>query len=240
VSELDSVLRDFLKTSRSMETNIVSVISDSNRDIEMILKELLIYLDATSKNLEKVQGSITKFVVDYTTDQKPEIIIKELSGVVTTIKEYHTKITTIDVKNTDRILEFIKLVGTTNQRFLKQILAVVGEITEKVNAYDPRFISNGNDLTEIKNILKVIISEVKDTKVNVSKNQDNLMTVIENMMDTSVKRVTSTENVEVQKIKSDEEKAKAKIALIGKIIGILLGSGGMIYLLIDVIIKGGK
>ena len=62
---IDGALRDFLRTTRSMETNIVSVISDSNRDIEMILKELLIYLDATSKNLEKVQSSLSTFVLDY-------------------------------------------------------------------------------------------------------------------------------------------------------------------------------
>lgn len=236
---IDSALRDFLRTTRTMETNIVSVISDSNRDIEMILKELLIYLDATSKNLEKVQGSLIKFVDDYEKDQEHSGITTELNNIIQTIKAYSQKISEIDTQNAGKIIELVKLVGTSNQKFLKQILIIVNKITQDMVSYDKNISANNSDLEDIKDLLKVISIEVKDTKINVSKNQENLMTVISNIMDTSVKKTVAKDNIEVQKIKSDEEKFKTKMGLLGKIIGIVLGSGGIIYLLIDILFKSG-
>jgi len=236
---IDSALRDFLRTTRTMETNIVSVISDSNRDIEMILKELLIYLDATSKNLEKVQGSLIKFVDDYEKDQDNSSITNELSNIIQTIKSYSQKISEIDTQNANKIIELIKLVGTSNQKFLKQILIIVNKITQDMTSYDKNMSTNNSDLEDIKDLLKIISIEVKDTKTNVSKNQENLMTVISNIMDTNIKKTAAKDGIEIQKIKSDEEKFKTKMGLIGKIIGIVLGSGGIIYLLIDILFKSG-
>lgn len=236
---IDSALRDFLRTTRTMETNIVSVISDSNRDIEMILKELLIYLDATSKNLEKVQNSLVKFADDYEKDQEHNDITGELTNIIQTIKLYSQKISEIDTQNTNKILELVKLVGTNNQKFLKQILIIVNKITQDLSSYDKNILNNNSDLDDIKDLLKTISIEVKDTKVNVSKNQENLMTVISNIMDTNTKKSVAKESVEVQKIKSDEEKFKTKMGLLGKIIGVVLGSGGIIYLLIDILFKSG-
>jgi len=236
---IDSALKDFLRNTRAMETNIVSVISDSNRDIEMILKELLIYLDATSKNLEKVQTSLVKFVNDYEKDQDNNSITNELNNIIQVIKSYYQKISEIDTQNTNKIIELVKLVGTNNQKFLKQILIIVNKMTQDMVYYDKNISTNGLSLNEIKDLLKIISIEIKDTKANVSKNQDNLMTVIGNIMDTNIKKTVAEGSVETQKIKSDEEKFKTKMGLVGKIIGIILGSGGIVYLLIDILFKSG-
>jgi len=236
---IDNALKDFLRTTRTMETNIVSVISDSNRDIEMILKELLIYLDSTSKNLEKVQGSLIKFVDDYKDNKEHSSIIIELNNITQIIKNYYQKISEIDTKNTNKIMELIKIVGTSNQKFLKQILILVDKITQDLSYHDKNTSLSKIELNEIKDLLKIVTIEIKDTKINVSKNQDNLMTVISNIIDVDTNKTKSTESIQVQKIKSDEEKFKAKISLIGKVVGIILGSGGIIYLLIDILIKSG-
>lgn len=243
MSEIDSTLKDFLRTTRSMESNIVSIISDSNRDIEMILKELLIYLDATSKNLEKVQNSLIDFVKEYNQNEAANNITQRLdnvnSSLSATIKAYSDKLIELEVNSTKKILELVKQIGVTNQRILKQILLVATKITDEIDGYTGKLDSTSADLQEIKSLLKVITDEVRDTKSNVAYSQGNLMTVIDNIMDANTRKSMATEEVESQKIKSDEEKFKAKLKLISKIIGVVLGSGGIVYLLIDILLKAG-
>lgn len=241
MSDIDNVLKDFLRTTRSMESNIVSIISDSNRDIEMILKELLIYLDATSKNLEKVQGSLVEFVDDFRDTSESKVLTEKVDNLRTNlsgvIKTYSEKLIELEVNNTKKVLELARNVGVTNQKMLKQILIIVTKVTTDMDTYGTDIETSARDMQEIKSLLSIITSEVKDTKINVTKNQDNLMTVIGNMMDASKMELQTTGDVETQKIKSEEEKFKAKSQLVGKIVGIVLGSGGVIYLIIDVIIK---
>ena len=93
------------------------------------------------------------------------------------------------------------------------------------------------DLDQIKNVLNNVVEDIRETKNNVSKNQDNLMTVISNMMKTSSRKSELEDKVRVQEIKTDEEKFKTKFAFFGKVVGILLGSGGIVYVLIDILIK---
>lgn len=241
---MDNVLKDFLRTTRSMESNIVAIISDSNRDIEMILKELLIYLDATSKNLEKVQGSLVQFVDDYDgggdgTDLNDKIgtLRTDISAV---IKAYTEKMLVLESGNTKKILELVRQVGVSNNKMIKNLTNIVTKVSNDIDLYGTTTEATSNDMQEIKNLLRIITNEVKDTKVNVSKNQDNLMTVIGNIMDADNKKIVSTNGVEAQRIKSDEEKFKAKLKLWGKIVGIVLGSGGVLYLIVDVMIKAGS
>lgn len=237
MNEIDDALTDFLRSTRNMESSIVSVISDSNRDIELILKELLIYLDATSKNLEKVQNSVSKFMIEYKEDKSSARLDEEIEKVIETIKSYQKRILETETENTKKILEFIRQVGINNQKMLKQLIITAGKITDKLSSQENSFKESSEDLYEIKDILKVMSSELSDTKFNVSKNQDNLMAVINNMMDSETQRSLATEQVQTQKIISEEEKAKAKLALIGKIVGIVLGSGGIVYLIIDILLK---
>ncbi len=235
MSDIDNVLKDFLRSTRSMESNIVAVISDSNRDIEMILKELLIYLDATSKNLEKVQKSLVEFMEE----QEYKDISNEISKITSTIKTYQKQLLVTESSNTKKIFELIKQVGISNQKFLKQILIVTNKIANSFELQSGANNTTNKELQEIKNLLQIVTGEVKDTKSSVSKNQGNLMSVIENMMNSNMTQNIASGKVESQKIKSEEEKFKAKVALVGKIIGILLGSGGVIYLVIDVLLKAG-
>lgn len=241
MSDIDNTLRDFLRTTRSMESNIVSVISDSNRDIEMILKELLVYLDATSKNLEKVQGSIVKFVKDYNDDDESRILQEKINRMQDTmefqIESLNNKLVELETTNTKKILELVQRVGVANQKMLKQIIITATKITKDVGKYGGDVVENSKNVEEIRGLLKVITSEIRETKDNVAKNQDNLMTVINNMMDTDKQIALSSGEVESQKLKSKEEVTKAKLILIGKVVGILLGSGGIIYLLVDVLLK---
>lgn len=237
MSDIDNVLKDFLRSSRSMESNIVSIISDSNRDIEMILKELLIYLDATSKNLEKVQEELMEFVDDYKKSSTADKIDDLKLSLTDAIKIYQEKMVGLEAANTKKILEFVKQVGITNQKTLKQIYIIVSKITNDIGHFDNGISDTNKDLQEIKTLLQVMVGDISDTKDSVNQNQNNLMTVIDNMMNANTKKSLATEEVEVQKIKSDEEKQKAKLQLVGKIVGVILGSGGVVYLIIDVIIK---
>lgn len=244
MSDLDNTLKDFLRSTRSMESNIVTIISDSNRDIELILKELLIYLDSTAKNLEKIQGSISDFTERYKEENSAKLIANDISNIQTNIIEQveilSNKIVKLEAENTKKILQFIRRVGVANQNMLKQLVSASAKITIGVQGISSVSGNTSEDIEEIKDLLKIISRDLDQTKLNVSQNQDNLMTVIANFMEGREKLTEANIGVEAQKIKSEEEKTKAKIGLIGKIVGIILGSGGIIYLLIDTLIRAAE
>jgi hypothetical protein len=81
----------------------------------------------------------------------------------------------------------------------------------------------------LKNVLTNIAGEIGETKQNVSRNQENLMTVITAMMDSETKKAVASEMVRTEEIKSNSEKTKMKFSLAAKIISVLLGSGGVLY-----------
>jgi len=233
MSDYDLAIKDFLKTTRAMETNIVTVISDSNRNIEVILKELLIYLDATSKNLEKI--------LVFTDDEKAnknksiEIEIKMISDKV---KLYHDKLLDLEIENTKKILSLVKQVGLSNNKIMKQIIVITNKIGKSLQSQDIVLNTTIENMNEIKTLLKIITNEVKDTKDNLKASQGDFVSVIDNLLDSNTRATIAKETVHIQEIKTDEEKFKAKISLTAKIAGLLLGSGSVIYLIIDIMLGG--
>lgn len=234
MNDYDSAIKDFLKTTRTMETNIVTVISDSNRDIEVILKELLIYLDATSKNLEK----ILVFTDDEKTNKNNNSIEIEIRMISDKVKLYHDKLLDLEIENTKRILSLVKQVGLSNNKIMKQIIVMTSKIGKSLQSQDVVLSTTVENMSEIKTLLKIITNEVKDTKDNLKASQSDFVSVIDNLLDSNTRATIAKETVHIQEIKTDEEKFKAKISLAAKIAGLLLGSGSIIYLIIDIILGG--
>jgi truncated hemoglobin YjbI len=65
VLDLDDVIENFDRMTQHMENTVVSMVTDNSKEIEEILKQLLIYLDSTSKNLDGINTAVGDFIDDY-------------------------------------------------------------------------------------------------------------------------------------------------------------------------------
>lgn len=226
--------------TQHMENTVVSMVTDNSKEIEEILKQLLIYLDSTSKNLDGINTAVGDFIDDYEKSAgKGSLGGEDFYKIKETVEGFYEKIKQAQDKNALKILEYVKKVGESNQTYLRRVLSGNSAIIKSVGESHQTSIENSKSLQELKNVLTNIAGEVGETKQNVSRNQENLMTVITAMMDSETKKAVASEMVRTEEIKSNSEKTKMKFSLAAKIISVLLGSGGVLYFILDLILGSG-
>jgi hypothetical protein len=240
VLDLDDVIENFDRMTQHMENTVVSMVTDNSKEIEEILKQLLIYLDSTSKNLDGINTAVGDFIDDYEKSAgKGSLGGEDFYKIKETVEGFYEKIKQAQDKNALKILEYVKKVGESNQTYLRRVLSGNSAIIKSVGESHQTSIENSKSLQELKNVLTNIAGEVGETKQNVSRNQENLMTVITAMMDSETKKAVASEMVRTEEIKSNSEKTKMKFSLAAKIISVLLGSGGVLYFILDLILGSG-
>ena len=238
--DLDDVIENFDRMTQHMENTVVSMVTDNSKEIEEILKQLLIYLDSTSKNLDGINTAVGDFIDDYEKSAgKGSLGGEDFYKIKETVEGFYEKIKQAQDKNALKILEYVKKVGESNQTYLRRVLSGNSAIIKSVGESHQTSIENSKSLQELKNVLTNIAGEVGETKQNVSRNQENLMTVITAMMDSETKKAVASEMVRTEEIKSNSEKTKMKFSLAAKIISVLLGSGGVLYFILDLILGSG-
>jgi hypothetical protein len=240
VLDLDDVIENFDRMTQHMENTVVSMVTDNSKEIEEILKQLLIYLDSTSKNLDGINTAVGDFIDDYEKSAgKGSLGGEDFYKIKETVEGFYEKIKQAQDRNALKILEYVKKVGESNQTYLRRVLSGNSAIIKSVGESHQTSIENSKSLQELKNVLTNIAGEVGETKQNVSRNQENLMTVITAMMDSETKKAVASEMVRTEEIKSNSEKTKMKFSLAAKIISVLLGSGGVLYFILDLILGSG-
>jgi uncharacterized coiled-coil protein SlyX len=231
--QLNEILDDFISSSKAIELNIATTVTEANNEIEIVLKELLVYLSTTSRNLEKIQDKVET--------------ISEKFNVIEDVRE---DVKELPKKMNDMISDsLVKVIGefkTINQSSLQLMNAVgayvksIHMITKNIDQYSKL---QKDDIREIKITLEELSDQVKKTNLTVERNQNNLMSVIKDLLSINdkvkVKEITVEEakvKADVEKEKSKTEKTKEKYQLIGKIAGLVLGSSGVIYFVVKTLI----
>lgn len=228
IEGLEKILNDFLEQTRTIENNILSTMSDTNSDIEMVLRELLVYLNSTSKFLEEIQVKIDEF--NAATNELGKIPDK-----VDTIRSDNSEL--ID-KQTKRIFDALKKVNETNYKILQTTFSYSKKIYQEILANKESNQKQEEMLNNMNYSLSLIKDKIDDTKSSVDQNQTNLMEIINGFMTMSKDKTNKTLNIEQTKAEKEAELKKQKIIMWTKIIGAALGSGGVLYLIIASLIRG--
>ncbi len=225
--KLESLLNDFIERSRSIENSIMSSLTDANSDIEMVLRELLVYLNSTSKFLDEIQEKIELF------NQKTT----RLDSIPSKLDYMDDKIDVISPNNqqhineqTKKIFGALKKITENNNKFLNLILTHIQGLKE-----DRKLLNKiVETLYEINTKIDKDYEETQKTHKDVSKSQEHLMHIINNFMNMS--KESNQQTVEIQK--SEHEIRIEKIKLYGKLLGLILGSGGILYLVVSSLLGG--
>lgn len=246
--QLNDILDDFLNSSKAIELSIATTVTEANNEIEIVLKELLVYLNTTSRNLEKIQDKV-------------EVISDKVSGIEDIedeVKENNDKIDNLPkeinavvTQSISKVIEEFKTINQSSIQLMNAVGAYVKSIYIVTKNVDQFMKLQKEDIKEIKTTLEELSKQVQKTNQTVERNQNNLMSVIKDLLtinNTSKSNAVAIEGakveVEKEKVKAEQEKVKSstdalksKYQLIGKIAALVLGSGGVIYMIIDFILK---
>lgn len=217
--DIQEIFDDFLESIKSLETNIVSTVSDTNTDIEMVLRELLVYLNSTSNFLEDIQKEID------TINKSSDRIAEVPNEIRTLAKEIDRFVS----NQTKKIIEILKKVYSANQKALGSINAYTKKIHSEVGSTNEKIDRQSEMLNSLNNTIEIMNSKIETSQKSIEKNQEDFMKVVDRVFDTNMEKI----GVQSSSIQSEFELKKEKIILWGKIAALLLGSGGVVYLVLS-------
>lgn len=218
--------QDLIQSLDNLENNLISVINDLKASTEIILKELTGYLNVSAHDLSEIRTTVAKVetIQDYIRDyiSKLDNIEKGLNAIQLSINSSENKI----------INEFSKSFQENNEN-LKKIVSYIKYLNENIKSQN---VENHKRLEKMETEVHNVALSFKDTKNELIKNQQGLYDIIDSL----VKGKTTVEKAEISlqdsKIKSDTEKQKQKLWFWAKIIGIIFGSGGILFFIIKLIV----
>ncbi len=220
-------LQDLAQDLEQLENNLITVINDLKASTEIILKELTGYLNVSAHDLSEIRITVVK-----------------IETILESIKEYMAKLDAIEkelnsIKPSINASE-LKIVNELNKGFqvntdnLKKLAQYIGALAQQVKTKD---IENDKRLERMETQIKGVASSFKTTKDELIKNQEGLYSIINSLVSNKSDIQKAQISLEDSKIKTDATKEKNKLMFWAKIIGILFGSGGILFFIIKFLIE---
>jgi hypothetical protein len=215
-------LENVAESIERLEDSLIGDVTELKTSTEMILKELTGYLNISSQNLSDVQTTTTK-----------------IDTTLTSFRDYLLKLDFVEKKFIElpqkfyELEEQIKRVAETQARsdknseimasYLKKIAAYVGQQNVKFG--------------EISNNVENLTVAYDATKEEIMKSQANLFSLIKTMV--TSKESTESAKIDLQKsqVKQAAEITRTKFRFWAKIIGIIMGSGGVVVLVVKFLLE---
>lgn len=221
----NEIIQDFFTNAQKMQQNIISSVNDSNHNLELIIRELLVYLDTVTENLESVKSLLNE------NDKHVAEVIRSVETSKRHIEDGVSSISKINAENTNKLISYLRKMWNANYKYLDAIQ----KSTRKSLNNSAEILDNVKESTRsqhaMENKIELYSSQLSEVREAISDNQEQFVKIVESMINSS-----TSLKVEENKIKSRQY--ETKIQFYGKIVGILAGSGGILYLLIDLMLGG--
>jgi chromosome segregation ATPase len=225
----------------SLESNLISVINELKASTEIILKELTLYLSTSARDIGEIRSTIND---NESLLKSFKVYINKLESIEEKISNAPREIAEIDRKITESIESSKQnqhkyYTATTNN--LKALNKAISErLSRGINETKSQMESNNNKVNELSGNVKYLSSALKDYKEELNRSQERLVLIIKEL----IKNQGDIEKVDLEIRKEDIELRKAevtsttdvkkeKIKFWTKIAGYVLGSGGILFLILN-------
>ena len=217
---MEELLKQIISDLKTLEANLVTEITTSRVETEMTLRQIATYLSVSTQNLAEVHDIVLKFNTTMS-DIKTEFLkinnieneLLKLPAETFKVKDFVEQKLNSHSEKINKYLENLTL-------YFKKILVYASKQGVKLDSIETSY----NGLTEV-------------LKTELSKNQDNLSQIIDKLIESKEKSHSNSTDIEKAKMSQDVAKLKIKSNLWIKILGLVIGSGGLIYVIIDIIMK---
>ena len=223
-----------IEQTKRLEENVVSSLADSSSDVEIILKELLVYLNATSSGLSQIQQQI-EFIREPIKDLD-EILIrtKNSEGLIENLPRESQRL--IEEQN-KMISDSIKQMSLPIKNFIAKLSDHVSNLTKLIKYQSQRIEKNKDSIEKIVDSIDYLNKNLETMKKDILSSQSGLYKVIDALIQNRTAIDKASINVQSDSAKSTLDLQKHKMNFWLKIIGYVLGSGGLIYFVVDIIMR---
>lgn len=194
-----------------IESNLIAEINDLKATTEIVLKELTLYLSISATDISKIKDFNEGSVAD----------IKNNSEILCKIKK-RIEFSSNNMTNLSK-----KIFQTHSKQYNQMFKSIGIEIRE-----------NSKDIRNLNDRLKSIMIVVKSFKEDLNKEQDKLLEVITTLIQSGDNVNLASVDLQKTKVLTEAEKQSNKNKLYIKIVGGVIGSSGLLWLLIETIKNG--
>jgi septation ring formation regulator EzrA len=151
--------------------------------------------------------------------------------------EIHRSVDNAVDKQTKQLYSLLKKINDANYKVLNQTQNYTKHIYNMVKEECEKHVAREDKINNIYNSIINVEKQLQQTNKSVNENQSNLMTIITEFMNISSKDKSYKAETEQVKIKAEFEERKQKIIFWTKLVSMLVGSGGVLFLVVDSIIR---
>jgi DNA repair exonuclease SbcCD ATPase subunit len=234
-------MEDIVKTLDSLETNLITVVNELKASTEVILRELTIYLSASARDLNEIRKSTVE----------SESVVKHINSYIEKLDYIENRLLQLpqDFSSLEKVVESNKetlskesvKIYNSSMSNLKQVAT---QLNNKIDNVLNAVTSRDKNLNDIENKMSFLSLALNEYKVEISTNQERMAKFISDLIKNKGSIEEATLKVKKEEVKSNTEKTKAevekykaKVMLWVKIVGILGASGGIVYMIINAVIK---
>jgi methyl-accepting chemotaxis protein len=230
-------IEELLHQSKKLEENVISSLTDSNSDVEIILKELLVYLNATSHGLSQIQSAIDALKEPM---YKIDIINSDVSKIKDSTLDYPREFQKVIDEQSKETAQQLKEIIEPLRGFTIKLSEYVKSMAAAVRDQAKKTDSNSKNIYVIENNVDQLSKDLQSAKNEILKSQEGLYKVIDSILKSSNEGLKANLGLQTTQIKSQTDLQKQKRDFWLKIIGYIMGSGGLIYFIINMIMGSGS
>lgn len=232
---INSQIQELIQQSKNLENHVISSLGTATSDVEIILKELLVYLNSTSQGLIQIQSQIDEIkepIKDINSIlEKSESIDKNIKEMP---EDFKKMISDKQIETNDSIKKILDPVRSVLNKMIQYIKLMSSAIKDQ----SKKNVQQNEILNNISISMEFLSKDLKSTKDEILLNQDGLYKVIDSILKSKSFIDQASLDFKSKQLDNETDMQKKKINLWLKIIGYLVGSSGIIYFIFDLIFEG--
>jgi len=225
--DIKTLIEGLIQNIRLLEQSIIKAVVESKTENELILRELTGYLNSTANEVRQLNLMVNQ--IANATSLFNNAAVK-LDGIENKTIEFPQHLNDFYVK----LSNLMKQVHSVNVKTANSLYSGMQNLDKKV-------LDQSEKMKTLEESVDKFSSVLKSISINISKNQEYTNSIIQKLVDGNLditrSNINNTAEDKRASKKEDSEIIKAKMDMRTKIILSILGSGGVLYFILDTIFK---
>lgn len=225
--ELKKLIEGLIQNIRLLEQSIIKAVVESKTENELILRELTGYLNSTANEVKQLN-----------------LVMNQIAGSTNLFNNAAIKLDDIENKTIElpqHLNDFYSKIGN----MIKQVHALnvksANSLYNGIQVLDKKVIDQSTKMQTLEDSVEKFSGVLRSISVSITKNQEYTNSIIQKLvegnLDITKSNINNSAEDKRSSKKEDAEIQKAKMDMRTKIILSIVGSGGVLYFILDTIFK---
>lgn len=234
MDDYTDTLQEIANELGKLESNLVAEINELRASTELVLKELTLYLNVSANDITtlKDQSFDVRNTVEHISKymEKLDFIENKIIALPAELQKLSSTIKDSQVESEKTQQKFYNSSSNNLKKVYSLLNTRIEELNKEVKNQRASIVQVGNQMT-------TVVEALKSYKEELNRGETNLIGVINSLIKNKGDTEAAGLKLQETQVSSQADVTKAKIQLWMKIVGAVLGSGGLLWLIFELVTK---